>query len=131
MRSREWLRSAASRLGTRAAPRAFMRTHTELIEYHTPGPFQVLSRIIDFLFGLLYTILLVRFGLELINASHGSGFFRFIVGVTDPFFAPFRGIVGNTAVDGHQVVWPIVVAILAYMILHALIRGLLRLLVRA
>jgi uncharacterized protein YggT (Ycf19 family) len=120
--------------GTRDARKGFMRTQTELIEtpYHPGGPIYALARIVDFLFGLLYTLLLVRLVLEFVNATRNSGFFEFIRTVTDPFFAPFRGIVGTTSLDGsHRIVWPIVIAIVAYMIGHAVIRGLLRLIARA
>lgn len=111
-----------------------MGTRTDLIEtgYPAGGPIYALGRVIDFLFGILYTLLVVRLVLEFINAARGSGFFVFIRRLTDPFFAPFQGIVGSTAVDGsHRIVWPIVIAIVVYMIVHALIRGFLRLLVRA
>ncbi|AKV01243.1 hypothetical protein AKJ09_07906 [Labilithrix luteola] len=111
-----------------------MPTQTELIESEYPpgGPVSTLGRVINFLFGVLYTLLIVRLVLEFINAARDSGFFAFIRTLTDPFLAPFRGIVGSTAVDGaHRIVWPVVIAIIAYMIVHALIRGFLRLLVRA
>jgi uncharacterized protein YggT (Ycf19 family) len=111
-----------------------MRTQTELIEteYHPLGPVHVLARIVDFLFGVLYALLLVRFVLEFMNAARDSGFFEFIRGLTDPFFAPFRGIVESTSLDGgHRIVWAIVIAIVAYMIAHAIIRSLLRLIARA
>jgi uncharacterized protein YggT (Ycf19 family) len=108
-----------------------VHTEDELIETggHPRGFVAGLARIIDFLFGLLYTLLFVRLVLELINASRTAGFFEFILGLTEPFFAPFRGIVGNTALDrSHQIVWPIVIAMAAYAIAHAMIRGLLGLL---
>jgi hypothetical protein len=43
------------------------------------------------------------------------------------------GIVANDyALDSsHPIVWPIVIAIVAYMILHAAIRGLLRMVARS
>ena len=48
--------------------------------------------------------------------------------LTSPFYAPFQGIVpSDTLVGSHPIVWPIVIAIVAYMILHAGIRRLLRL----
>ena len=116
------------------AAQCFVRGHADLIEthYHPRWPVHVVSLIIDFLFGVLYTVLLVRLLLELINASHRSGFFQFILWISDPFFAPFRGIVGSSSLYGsHNLVWPIVIAIIAYMILHALIRGLFRLIAHA
>ena len=89
------------------------------------------ARVLDFLFGLLYALLAVRLTLELIGARRSSGFFELIAGVTNPFYAPFRGIVPSATVDGsHPIVWPLVIAIVAYMLLHAAIRALLRLVVR-
>jgi uncharacterized protein YggT (Ycf19 family) len=111
-----------------------MRAQAELIQTHYPPrePIYVVARIVDFLFGVLYALFLVRLVLELINAAHNSGFFQFIRAVTDPFFAPFRGIVGSTYLDAsHPIVWPLVIAIAAYMVVHAIIRGFLRLLMRA
>jgi uncharacterized protein YggT (Ycf19 family) len=89
------------------------------------------ARVVDYLFGILYALLAVRFVLELLRARYDSGFFGFIRDATDPFFAPFRGIVPNGTVDGLRIVWPLVVALVAYMVLHAIVRGLLRLLARA
>jgi hypothetical protein len=49
--------------------------------------------------------------------------------VTNPFYAPFRGIVASPATDqGHTLLLPIVVAIIAYVMLHLAINGLLRML---
>ena len=88
--------------------------------------------VLDYLFGLLYALLAVRLVLELIEARRGAGFVRFIAAITNPFYAPFKGIVGSETLDGaHPIVWPLVVAIVAYMLLHAAIRGLLRLADRA
>ena len=111
-----------------------MRAETELMEtrYHPREPILLLARIVTFLFGVLYTLLLVRLVLEFINAARDSGFFQFIRAVTNPFLAPFRGIVDSTWLDAsHRIVWPIVIALVAYMIVHAIIRSLLRLIARA
>jgi YggT family protein len=90
------------------------------------------AQVIDYLFGILYALLAVRLVLGLINARRGAGFVEFIVGVTRPFYAPFQGIVATDTLDGsHPIVWPLVVAIAAYALLHAGIRGLLRLVDRA
>ena len=87
---------------------------------------------LDYLFGLLYALLAIRLVLELINARKGTGFVEFIVTLTSAFYAPFKGIVASDTVDGsHPIVWPIVIAILAYMLLHAALRGLLRLVARS
>jgi uncharacterized protein YggT (Ycf19 family) len=88
-------------------------------------------QVLDFLFGLLYTLLAIRLLLELIRARRGAGFVEFIAATTDFFYAPFRGIVPNDTIDGsHPIVWPIVIAIVAYMLLHGVIRRLLSLAAR-
>jgi hypothetical protein len=90
------------------------------------------GQVFDYLFGLLYALLAIRLLLELIGARRGAGFVELIVALTSVFYAPFKGIVPNDSLDGsHPIVWPIVIAILAYMILHVAIRGLLRLLARS
>jgi hypothetical protein len=88
------------------------------------------ERVIDYLFGVLYALLLVRLALEFFGARTGAGFFQIIRGLTDVFYAPFKGIFPTTTVETGHLVWPLVVAILGYMVLHAGIRGLLRLLAR-
>ena len=68
--------------------------------------------------------------IEFFNARRTTGFVELIRAMTDPFYAPFKGIVGTDTVDGARVVWPLAVAILGYMLLHAALRGLLRLIAR-
>jgi uncharacterized protein YggT (Ycf19 family) len=90
------------------------------------------GRVFDYLFGLLYALLGIRLVLELLVARRSAGFVELIGTLTGPFYAPFRGIVPSDSLDGtHPIVWPIVVAIVAYVILHVAIRGLLRLLARS
>jgi uncharacterized protein YggT (Ycf19 family) len=89
-----------------------------------------ISRVVDYLFGVLYALLWVRLLLEFINARRSSGFSTTIRGVTAPFFAPFNFIVANTSIDGAPVVWSLVIAVIGYALLHLGIRGLLRLVAR-
>src|ERR1043166_4862135 len=87
------------------------------------------SQVVDYIFYVIYALLAMRFLLALLAARSGAGFVRFIVTVSDPFYAPFRGIVSSpTAEGGHTLLLPIVIALVAYLILHLLINGLLRLL---
>jgi uncharacterized protein YggT (Ycf19 family) len=52
---------------------------------------------------------------------------RFISTITNPFYAPFRGIVSSpTTEGGNTLVFPIVIAMVVYAILHIAINGLLR-----
>ncbi len=87
------------------------------------------SQIVDYIFFIVYGLLFMRFLLALMAARSGAGFVRFIVAVTDPFYEPFRGIVASPRVDGgHTLMLPIVIAFIAYVMLHLAINGLLRML---
>jgi hypothetical protein len=87
------------------------------------------SQIIDYIFYLIYGLLAMRFLLALLAARSTAGFVQFIVTITNPFYAPFKGIVASPRTDdGHTLLLPIVVAIIAYVLLHLAINGLLRML---
>ncbi|MBL8739934.1 MAG: YggT family protein [Myxococcales bacterium] len=86
-----------------------------------------IAQFVDYGFGLLYALFAVRFALALLAARSTAGFVQFIVKVTDPFYAPFKGIVASHQLEsGHTVLMPLVVAFVAYLLLHLAIRGLLR-----
>lgn len=89
------------------------------------------ERVLDFAFSLLYSLLGIRLLLDFFNASKGAGFYEIVRSLTDPFYVPFQGLFRSTLIEGHPIVWPLVVAIVAYMFLHGVLRGLLRLLTRA
>jgi uncharacterized protein YggT (Ycf19 family) len=85
------------------------------------------SQFIDYGFYVLYALLAIRLVLALIAAQSTNGFVKFIGAVTGPFYAPFRGIVPSpTAEGGYTLVLPIVIALVVYMMLHAGINGLFR-----
>jgi len=86
-----------------------------------------ISQIVDYIFYLIYALLGMRFLLALMAARSSAGFVQFIVTITNPFYAPFRGIVASPSTEqGHTLLLPIVVAMIAYVILHLAINGLLR-----
>jgi uncharacterized protein YggT (Ycf19 family) len=86
------------------------------------------SQYVDYAFYLIYALLAIRLVLALIAARSTSGFVQFINGVTYPLFVPFRGIVSSpTAEGGFTLALPVIVAIAAYMLLHAGVNGMLRL----
>jgi hypothetical protein len=86
-----------------------------------------ISQVIDYLFFVLYALLAMRFLLALLAARSSAGFVQFIVAVTNPFYAPFKGIVASPAVQGgHTLMLPLVIAIIVYILLHLGINGLLR-----
>lgn len=87
------------------------------------------SQVVDYIFYIIYGLLGMRFLLALLAARSSAGFVQFIVAITNPFYAPFRGIVASPSTDqGHTLLLPIVVAIVAYVFLHLVINGLLRML---
>lgn len=86
------------------------------------------SQVVDYIFYLIYAMLALRLLLALLAARSSAGFVQFIRSVTDPLYAPFRGIVASPTVDGgYTLALPIVIAIIVYALLHAGINGLLRL----
>lgn len=85
------------------------------------------SQIVDYVFFLIYGLLVIRLLLELFAARNSAGFVKFIKSATGIFYAPFEGIVPSPRADGgFTLALPIVIAIIAYMILHLAINGLLR-----
>ncbi|MGA9835714.1 MAG: YggT family protein [Gemmatimonadaceae bacterium] len=85
------------------------------------------SQVVDYVFSLIYGLLAIRLALSLVAARSGNGFVRFIADVTEPFYAMFRGIVPSPSVNGgYTLVVPIIIAIVAYALLHAAIKAFLR-----
>jgi|SRR6201988_289496 len=87
------------------------------------------SQVVDYIFYVIYALMGMRFLLALLAARSTAGFVRFIVAVTNPFYAPFKGIVASPSTDqGHTLLLPVLIAIVAYILLHLGINGLLRML---
>lgn len=85
------------------------------------------SQVVDYVFYLVYALLGLRLALALMAARSDAGFAVFIRAVTDPLYAPFRGIVSSPPIEGGGTfVVPIVIAIAVYILLHAAINGMLR-----
>ena len=89
-----------------------------------------ISQVIDYLFFLVYGLLTIRLLLALFAARSTNEFVQFIRSVTDPFYAPFRGIVESPSTpEGFTLALPIVIALVVYLLLHLAINGLLRIFV--
>jgi uncharacterized protein YggT (Ycf19 family) len=85
------------------------------------------SQVVDYLFYVVYAFLGVRLLLALLAARPEAGFVQWIATVTDPLYAPFRGIFPNVTVNGgYTFALPLAFAIAMYAILHALILAFLR-----
>ena len=90
-----------------------------------------ISQIIDYIFFLVYGLLAIRLLLALFAARQGNGFVQFVQSVTDPIYAPFKGIVASpTTAEGFTLALPIIIALVAYMLLHFAINGFLRIFAR-
>ena len=86
-----------------------------------------ISQIVDYIFFVIYALLGMRFLLALLAARSSAGFVQFVVTVSNPFYAPFKGIVASPSTNqGHTLLLPVIVALVAYVILHFAINGLLR-----
>ncbi|MBA3241178.1 MAG: YggT family protein [Acidobacteria bacterium] len=86
------------------------------------------SQVVDYIFYVIYGLLAIRLILALLAARRTAGFTQFIYSITDPFYAPFRGIVAEpTAEGGYKLALSVVIAIIVYALLHLGINGLLRL----
>ena len=88
------------------------------------------SQVVDYIFFVIYGLLVVRLLLALMAARSEAGFVQFIRSISDPFYAPFRGIVASpTTPEGYTLALPIVIALVVYILLHMAINGLLRIFV--
>jgi uncharacterized protein YggT (Ycf19 family) len=112
-------RQADRREASRAAAVAARERRIYLLGRVTQG--------VDYLFYLLYGLLGIRFVLALLGASETAGFVQFVNGVTQPFYGPFAGIVARPSINGGFLDFPLLIALLAYALLHMAIRGLIRL----
>jgi uncharacterized membrane protein len=98
-------------------------------EVHRSRGLARVSQVVDYIFYVIYALLGMRFLLALMAARSSAGFVQFIVTVSNPFYAPFRGIVASPSTDqGHTLLLPVVVAIISYVLLHLLLNALLRML---
>lgn len=92
--------------------------------------FARISQIVDYAFFLIYSLLTIRLVLELFAARESAGFVQFVKSVTGIFYKPFSGIVPSPSVEGgFTLALPIIVALIAYALLHLAINGLLRIFV--
>jgi uncharacterized protein YggT (Ycf19 family) len=86
------------------------------------------AQFVNYGFGLIYGLLGIRLVLALVAARPGATFVQWIQTVTDPLYAPFRGILPNlTSEGGNTLVLPVLFAMLMYAVLHLAVRGLLKL----
>jgi hypothetical protein len=87
----------------------------ESVQQTTKVPGTVIAqRVLYYVGGVIVTLLLVRFVLQLLGASQGSQFVDFIYTLSTPFVAPFVGIFGQPTFGVSQFESPTIVAIIVY-----------------
>jgi uncharacterized protein YggT (Ycf19 family) len=99
--------------------------------YTAPGPSAstVLQRLVIFVFGVLQVALILRIVLLLLVANPDNAVVELILGFTDPFVEPFRGMFALdrvTADQGSVLDVAAIVALIGWTLVEALILALLR-----
>lgn len=78
------------------------RTTERYVEPAGPGGASLAARIVTFVFGVLQALLVLRIILLLLVANPGNDVVSFVLGATDPFVEPFRGMFALDRVAADQ-----------------------------
>ncbi len=89
--------------------------------------FLFLSRIVDYLFGIVYGIMAFRLTLELFNASESNPFKAALNWLSDPFVGPFIGLFEYPFSPRWALAFSYFVAFCVLLFIEAVIKGFLRL----
>jgi uncharacterized protein YggT (Ycf19 family) len=93
-----------------------------------PGPVDTIRRIVWLAFGVLQVAIVLRIVLLLLGANEGNDLVAAIVGVTDPFIDPFRGMFNIDEVNaagGSVFDVAAVVALIGWTLIEALVLGII------
>jgi uncharacterized protein YggT (Ycf19 family) len=96
----------------------------------TGSPLDTIRRLVWLVFGVLQAMIVLRIILLLLNANEGNDLVAFIVGVTDPFVEPFRGMFRLDQVSGASgsvLDVAAIVALVAWTLIEALVLGIVSL----
>jgi uncharacterized protein YggT (Ycf19 family) len=95
----------------------------------SPGPLYYARRVLSLLFGILAVLIGLRILLLLLVANEGNAIVDFVLSVTEPFVAPFRGIFSFDVVQAGQSQLDLgaVVALIGWLLIYLLIMAILRL----
>ena len=95
-----------------------------------PSGGEVVRRFVMILFGILQGLLILRIILLLLIANRGNDVVALILGITDPFVEPFRGMFSlgrMTAESGSMLDVAAIVALIGWTLIEALVIALLSL----
>lgn len=84
-----------------------------------------LARVADYLFFLVYAVIVLHFVLELLGAPEEGGVARAVDTLATPLIAPFRGLAPSWELFGVALDLPALLAILVWFLLHRAVVGLL------
>jgi uncharacterized protein YggT (Ycf19 family) len=90
------------------------------------SPVDTIRRLVWLVFGVLQALIVLRIVLLLLGANEGNDVVAFVIGVTDPFVEPFRGMFSLDAVSGASgsvLDVAALVALVAWTLVEALILG--------
>jgi uncharacterized protein YggT (Ycf19 family) len=96
----------------------------------TASPLDTIRRLVWLLFGILQALIVLRIVLLLLNANEANDVVSFIVSVTDPFVAPFRGMFRLDQVNGASgsvLDVAAIIALVAWTLIEALVLGIVSL----
>ena len=85
-----------------------------------------LAQIVDYVFFVIYALIVIEIVLEATGARETNGFKQAMDTITTPFLAPFRGLFADLSVDGYRFVLSYVAGLVVWVLLHLAIRGLIR-----
>jgi uncharacterized protein YggT (Ycf19 family) len=85
------------------------------------------SQVVDYVFYVIYGLIVLEVVLGLIGARSGNAFVQFIGSVTRPLLAPFDRIVGTPTAGPSQFRISFVFALVVYIFLHLAVNGVFRL----
>jgi uncharacterized protein YggT (Ycf19 family) len=103
----------------------------EVVDEHhvvaATSPVDTMRRIVWLVFGVLQALIVLRIVLLLLGANEGNDLVAFIVGITNPFVEPFRGMFRLdevTGASGSVLDVAAIVALIAWTLVEALVLGL-------
>jgi len=96
-------------------------------ELHVARGMARISQVVDYIFYIIYGIICLEILLDLLGAHESSGFKRLVDGLSDPFLAPFRGLLNEPAHGAYRLKLSYIVGLIVFMFIHFAINGLLRL----
>jgi len=86
-----------------------------------------MSQFVDYLFYLVYGLIVLEFMLKIMGARPGNGFVQFVAAITHPILGPFERIVGTPSAGSIQIQLSYLIALVVYILIHLAINGIFRL----